>query len=164
VLVWNRQRSIKDPNTGKRVSRPNPEAKWIRTEVPELRIVDDALWQLVKLRQAGLAKQFGPTTLGVRAARAKRLNGLCRPAFLLSGLLICGCCRGRYGIVVNDRNGCLGQFRRGSAIMAAPSAVARSSGASWRASPTPWSLPKPWRSRCAPVPTRPTARTMSAGR
>jgi site-specific DNA recombinase len=27
VLVWNRQRFIKDPNTGKRVSRPNPEAK-----------------------------------------------------------------------------------------------------------------------------------------
>ena len=24
VLVWNRQRFIKDPNTGKRVSRPNP--------------------------------------------------------------------------------------------------------------------------------------------
>jgi hypothetical protein len=32
VLVWNRQRFIKDPSTGKRVSRPNPEAKWIRTE------------------------------------------------------------------------------------------------------------------------------------
>ena len=58
VLVWNRQRFIKDPNTGKRVSRPNPEAKWIRTEVPELRIVDDELWQRVKLRQAELAKQF----------------------------------------------------------------------------------------------------------
>jgi site-specific DNA recombinase len=26
VLVWNRQRFIKDPNTGKYVSRPNPEA------------------------------------------------------------------------------------------------------------------------------------------
>jgi site-specific DNA recombinase len=113
VLVWNRQRFIKDPNTGKRVSRPNPEAKWIRTEVPELRIVDDELWQRVKLRQAELAKQFGATALGVRVARAKRLNGLCRPAFLLSGLLICGCCGGRYGIVVNDRNGCLGHFRKG---------------------------------------------------
>ena len=43
VLVWNRQRFIKDPNTGKRVSRPNPEAKWIRTEVPELRIVDEVV-------------------------------------------------------------------------------------------------------------------------
>ena len=83
VLVWNRQRFIKDPNTGKRVSRPNPEAKWIRTEVPELRIVDDELWQRVKLRQAELAKQFEATTIGVQAARAERLNRLRRPAFLL---------------------------------------------------------------------------------
>lgn len=42
VLVWNRQPFIEDPNTGKRVSRPNPKAKWIRTEVSELRIVDEA--------------------------------------------------------------------------------------------------------------------------
>src|SRR3984893_9681958 len=107
VLVWNRQRFIKDPNTGKRVSRPNPEAKWIRTKVPELGIVDDELWQRVKLRQAELAKQFEATTKGVRAARAERLNRLRRPAFLLSGLLACGCCSSKYGIVVNDRYGCL---------------------------------------------------------
>jgi hypothetical protein len=114
MLVWNRQRFIKDPNTGKRVPRPNPEAKWIRTEVPELRIVNDELWRRVKLRQAELAKQFEATTKGVRAARAERLNGLRRPAFLLSGLLICGCCGGRYGIFVNDRYGCLGHFRKGT--------------------------------------------------
>jgi DNA invertase Pin-like site-specific DNA recombinase len=113
VLVWNRQRFIKDPKTGKRVSRPNPEAKWIRAEVPELRIVDDELWRRVKLRQAELAKQFEATTKGVRAARAERLNRLRRPAFLLSGLLTCGCCGGKYGIVVNDRYGCLGHFRKG---------------------------------------------------
>lgn len=113
VLVWNRQRFLKDPNTGKRVSRPNPEAEWIRTEVPELRIVDDELWQRVKLRQAELAKQFEATTAGVRSSRAKKLNGLRRPAFLLSGLLTCGCCGGKYGIVVNDRYGCLSHFRKG---------------------------------------------------
>ena len=44
VLVWNRQRFIKDPATSKRVSRINPESDWIRVEVPHLRIVDDALW------------------------------------------------------------------------------------------------------------------------
>jgi hypothetical protein len=81
--------------------------------VPELRIVDDELWQRVKLRQAALAKQFEATTNGVRAARAERLNRLRRPAFLLSGLLTCGCCGGKYGIVVNDRYGCLGHFRKG---------------------------------------------------
>jgi site-specific DNA recombinase len=49
----------------------------------------------------------------VRAARAERLNRLRRPAFLLSGLLTCGCCGGKYGIVVNDRYGCLDHFRKG---------------------------------------------------
>ena len=113
VLVWNRLRFIKDPSTGKRVSRLNPEASWIRTEVPELRIIDDDLWQRVKLRRAELSKQFEATTRGVRAARAQRMNGLRRPAFLLSGLLTCGCCGGKYGIVVNDRYGCLNHFRKG---------------------------------------------------
>ena len=55
--------------------------------MPELRIVDDALWQAVKARQAELAKLFAATTIGVREARAKRLNTARRPAFLLSGLL-----------------------------------------------------------------------------
>lgn len=44
-LVWNRLRYIKDPTTGKRVSRINPREKWITAEVLALRIVDDALWQ-----------------------------------------------------------------------------------------------------------------------
>ncbi len=38
-LVWNRLRYIKDPETGKRVSRPNPESEWITQDVPELRII-----------------------------------------------------------------------------------------------------------------------------
>ena len=43
-LVWNRQRYVKDPSTGKRLARLNPEREWIVKEVPELRIVDDDLW------------------------------------------------------------------------------------------------------------------------
>ena len=111
-LVWNRQRFIKDPSTGRRVSRRNPEAEWIRTEVPELRIVDDALWQTAKARQAELARLFAATTIGVREARAKRLNTARRHVFLLSGLLACGCCRGKYGIISKDRYGCLNHHRR----------------------------------------------------
>ena len=45
-LVWNRQRFVKDPDTGKRVSRLNPEGEWVVQDVPELRIVDQALWEL----------------------------------------------------------------------------------------------------------------------
>jgi hypothetical protein len=112
MLVWNRQRFIKDPDTGRRVSRANPEAEWIRTEVPALRIVDDALWQAVKARQAEIARTFEAVTIGVRAARAKKMHGLRRPAFLLSGLLTCGSCGGKQGVVVRDRYGCLNHFRR----------------------------------------------------
>jgi site-specific DNA recombinase len=38
-LVWNRQSFVRDPHTGKRLSRPNPKDKWIFEEVPKLRIV-----------------------------------------------------------------------------------------------------------------------------
>lgn len=34
---------VKDPTTGKRVSRITPPEDWITVDVPELRIVDDAL-------------------------------------------------------------------------------------------------------------------------
>ena len=40
-LVWNRQRFVKDPETGKRQARLNAPEDWITQEVPELRIVDD---------------------------------------------------------------------------------------------------------------------------
>jgi hypothetical protein len=46
-LVWNRQRYIKDLTSGKRLARINPPDKWVVRAVPELRIVDDTLWQAV---------------------------------------------------------------------------------------------------------------------
>jgi site-specific DNA recombinase len=76
-LVWNRLRYIKDPSTGKRVSRLNPREKWITTEVPELRIVDDALWQAAKARQGELAVTYANVITATRAARANR--GPCVP-------------------------------------------------------------------------------------
>ena len=39
--VWNRQHFIKDPNTGRRVSRPNPKEAWVITPVPTLRIIEE---------------------------------------------------------------------------------------------------------------------------
>ena len=114
VLVWNRLRYVKNPATGKRVSRINPEAEWIRTEVPALRIVDEDLWQAARRRQTQIAEQFENVTKGVRAYRARHVNELRRPSFLLSGLLKCGCCGGRYGIITRDRYGCLNRYRRGT--------------------------------------------------
>jgi site-specific DNA recombinase len=37
-----------------------------------------------------------------------------RPISLLSGLLTCGCCGGRYGLIMTDRFGCLNHHRRGT--------------------------------------------------
>ena len=40
-LVWNRLRYMKNPDTGKRVSRLNPTSEWMSKDVPGLRIVPD---------------------------------------------------------------------------------------------------------------------------
>ncbi|MFE3839597.1 recombinase family protein, partial [Pseudogemmobacter sonorensis] len=114
VLVWNRLRFVKDPSTGKRVSRPNPETAWIRTEVPHLRIVDDVLWNAVRERQKQIAEIFGPNPANTREGRAKRLHLANRPVSLLSGLMTCGCCGGKIGIILSDRLGCLNHHRRGT--------------------------------------------------
>lgn len=114
VLVWNRMRFIKHPSTGKRVSRANPESEWIRTEVLHLRIVDDTLWKAVRARQEQIAEVFGPNPANTREGRMKRLHLANRPTSLLSGLLTCGHCGGKHGIVTTDRFGCLNQHRRGT--------------------------------------------------
>src|SRR6185312_855123 len=70
VNVWNRQRFIKDPDTGKRVSRPNPETEWIRREIPDLAIVDKATFVAVQRRKAARAGSQG------RAPTKHLLSGL----------------------------------------------------------------------------------------
>ncbi len=114
ALVWNHKRYVKNPTTGRTVTRLNPEAEWVRVEVPHLRIVSDELWQAAREQQTRLAKEFEAVTAGVRAARARKLNQLRRPVFLLSGLLECGCCGGVYATTVNDRYGCVNHHRRGT--------------------------------------------------
>ena len=107
-LEWNRCSYVKDPRTGKRVARPNPREKWEVTEVPHLRIVDDALWQRVKARQNMLRFEIG------RDAGGNALNRVHRRHFLLSGLLVCGTCGGGYTIVGRDRYGCAAHRSKGT--------------------------------------------------
>ena len=113
-LVWNRLRYVKNPDTGKRVSRINPREEWIVTEVPELRIVDDDLWQTVKDRQEELTAKYATVIEATRKARANRLNGTHRPRHLLSGLLECGACSGPYAMRGQDRYGCSNHVMNGS--------------------------------------------------
>ena len=105
-LVWNRQRFLKNPDTGKRVARVNPPEEWIVAEVPELRIVDDALWQAAKARQGELAEKYATAIAATRNAHANRMNAAHRPRYLLSGLLECGVCGGPYSMRGQGRYGC----------------------------------------------------------
>ena len=108
MLHWNRCSYIKDPLTRKRVARVNPRSEWEITEVPELRIIDQDLWERVKARQ----DQVRPNvTLG---SAANTLNSSHRPKYLLGGLLSCGCCGGGYTLVAADRYGCATRKGRGS--------------------------------------------------
>jgi site-specific DNA recombinase len=99
-LVWNRCSYIKDPNTGKRVARPNRIVKHEVTSVPALRIIDDALWQRVKDRQIAVR------TVMTKDANGNALNRVHRRKFLFSGLLLCGCCGARFAMRAKDYFGC----------------------------------------------------------
>jgi site-specific DNA recombinase len=107
-LVWNRQRFVKDPRTAKRIARLNPQRDWFVHEVPELRIIDQALWDAVKARQQALHL---PSR---RAAERNVLNDRHRPRYLLSGLLTCGVCGGGYTLVNPERYGCANRRNRGT--------------------------------------------------
>ncbi|MBF2717714.1 recombinase family protein [Agrobacterium vitis] len=114
-LIWNRLRYVKNPSTGKRVSRQNPESEWIVTEVPHLRIVDDELWQAVRTRQGEISEKYVNVTEAVREHHKKnRLNGTRRPKSLLSGLIYCGCCGGPYSLRGADRFACSNHISNGS--------------------------------------------------
>ncbi len=77
-IVWNKVRMIKDPDTGKRVSRPNPPSEWQSIDAPHLRIVTQELYErAIALKQ----ERGGPIPCQTR-----------KPKRVLSGLLKCGCC------------------------------------------------------------------------
>jgi site-specific DNA recombinase len=105
--VWNRLRFIKDPQTGKRISRFNPQSEWIIRDVPELRIIDQDLWDQVKARQGALqgnrSRGNGPGYWDRR-----------RPRYLFTGLMRCGVCGG--GVATWNRLyvGCVNARNKGT--------------------------------------------------
>ena len=99
-LVWNRLRYIKDPGTGKRVSRLNPETDWVIQDVPDLRLIDHELWNDVKARQAGAHRATAP------AAPKTGFWDRRRPRYLFSGLMTCGTCGGGFSKISANLFGC----------------------------------------------------------
>lgn len=77
-LVWNRLRMVLDPDTEKRVSRPNPESEWQRVAVPHLAIIDRPTFDAAQSnRERPAARDHHTRQRHVR---------------MLSGLLRCGAC------------------------------------------------------------------------
>lgn len=93
-LVWNKLRYIKDPDTGKKVSRFNPEQDWITCEVPELRIVDQETWDKVKQKQGRII------------AKDAELWNRRRPKHLFSFQIKCGVCGGGFSKISKNHYGC----------------------------------------------------------
>jgi len=111
-LVWNRQKKLKNPDTGRYAYRLNPQSEWVFGKAPELRILPQELWDAAKVRQDELTalykNQIESTRAAVKtlAARNGGLNATHRPRTLLSGLLFCGCCGGTYRRRGHDRYAC----------------------------------------------------------
>ncbi|WP_170417249.1 recombinase family protein [Ruegeria arenilitoris] len=106
-LVWNRQRFIKDPNTGKRQARPNPPEDWVIEDVPDLRIMPDDLWNAVKARQE-------KTRNASISDGIKKLGRTKRARHLFSGMLTCGCCGGGIIQIGKQYYGCSTQRNKGT--------------------------------------------------
>ena len=106
-LVWNRLKYVKNPETGKRISRLNPEEDWITHEVLDLRIIDDELWGQVKARQTKLEmKKFG--------GKKNTFWDRRRPRHLFSGLMKCGECGGGIVNLNAERAGCANARNKGT--------------------------------------------------
>ncbi len=100
LMVYNRIRMVRDPETGKRISRINPKDVWVVTEVPELRIIPDELWNQAQAIKARYSNQ---------PAHKNR-----RPKSLLSGLLACGECGSSFSIVRPGKYGCSAHREKGT--------------------------------------------------
>ena len=99
-ITYNRQRFVKDPETGKRISRLNPEHEWVVNDVPHLRIIDEDSWNAVHAIKARYSSQRGS-----KRQVTKRL---------LTGLVKCGACSGAMTIVNRERYYCSAKRERGT--------------------------------------------------
>jgi site-specific DNA recombinase len=99
-IIWNTHRSVKDPDTGKTLKRPTPESEHMVTKVPELRIIDQELWDTAQaIRERRAVTKFGP------GGKVLRRPVAARDAHLLAGVLRCGACNSHMRIGQVSRNG-----------------------------------------------------------
>lgn len=99
-ITYNRQCFVKDPDTGKRLSRVNPEHLWVTKEVRALQIIDDQTWEAAQRLRSRYSSQAGN-----KRQTKKRL---------LSGLVRCAGCGGAMTIINRERYSCSARRERGT--------------------------------------------------
>jgi site-specific DNA recombinase len=116
-LHWNQTEWRKNPDTGRRTSRARPQSEWISHEMPELRIVDESLWErVIARRHRASVRGANSRAALVRAGH----SGGGGPKYAFSGLLRCGLC-GSSMVIVGGTSawrayGCSGNKHGGSAV------------------------------------------------
>ena len=101
--IWNRSQWVKDPDTGNRQRIDRPADEWKINDVPELRIIDQKLWE------AARSRMYGPRQRGGRGAGHP-------PRTLFGGLMKCPHCGGSI-IAINARlYGCTANKDRGTTV------------------------------------------------
>ncbi len=93
-IVWNKTMAVKDPDTGNRTHRANPQSEWQTADAEHLRIVSDDLFNLVQrqLAERAYEKHANP-------------NVHRRPKHLLSGLMRCAQCGGTIAVQGTNKSG-----------------------------------------------------------
>ena len=104
---------VNDPETHRRVYRPQPKDDVIEKDMPDLRIIPPTLWDRVAQRRRE------SITRGLPVGHALANKG--RPSdgqfkFLFSGLLKCGQCQANFVIVSPDVYGFASVVNRGKAV------------------------------------------------
>jgi hypothetical protein len=84
-VIWGRKQNA--VRRGRSATRPRPEGEWICTEMPELAVVEAALWQAARARLGASRAVYGE-----RPSRPP-VNGI-DSRYLLTGFMECGACGG----------------------------------------------------------------------
>ena len=102
--IWNRRQWVRDPDTNRKTPRLRPETEWIVTEHPELRIIQQDLWERVQQR------------IEAHAQGKWNTKKPASPKYLLSSLLKCAVCESNFVMQSYYQYGCAGHKDRGPTV------------------------------------------------
>jgi site-specific DNA recombinase len=117
LQIWGQRTHDRRPGTREKVVRHLPRDQWRIAERPDLRIVDDELWERVQARQRVVRETWGIKD-GRRLVYGK--NAALHSRHLFSGFMRCAECGGSIVVVCGghgtSRYGCLTSWRNGVAV------------------------------------------------